>query len=124
MVLARWVSVPGGAAVLVGDSIRLSGRGTAQARALGRWFAAEAGAAPTAILVSPYRRTRETAARRAAGAWEPAMSASGRAKLPVSPLALSTKHKGYRGWRRRRWGGRRAATMPLASLPPLSPRHA
>ncbi len=51
-------------AVTVRDpDVPLSERGTGQARALGRWLARDpAIAPPSAILVSPYRRTRETAA--------------------------------------------------------------
>jgi len=55
--------------------IPLSERGTAQAGALGRWFAESAGGTPTAILVSPYRRTRETAAHIAQAAGWPLFGA-------------------------------------------------
>lgn len=42
--------------------VPLSARGTAQAGALGRWFGGNPASSPTALLVSPYQRTRETAA--------------------------------------------------------------
>src|SRR3954449_7833183 len=42
--------------------VPLSARGQEQARALGRWFGQEIAVPPTAILTSPYRRTRETTA--------------------------------------------------------------
>jgi hydroxyethylthiazole kinase-like uncharacterized protein yjeF len=52
-------------AVTIRDpDIPLSERGVGQARALGRWLARDpAIAPPSAILASPYRRTRETAAQ-------------------------------------------------------------
>jgi ADP-dependent NAD(P)H-hydrate dehydratase len=55
--------------------IQLSERGTAQAEALGRWFGREAGPPPTMILVSPFRRTRETAAQIAEAAGWPLFGA-------------------------------------------------
>jgi ADP-dependent NAD(P)H-hydrate dehydratase len=55
--------------------IPLSERGTAQAGALGRWFGHEADAPPTTILVSPFRRTRETAAHIAEAAGWPLFGA-------------------------------------------------
>ena len=55
--------------------IQLSERGIAQANALGHWFGREAGRAPTTILVSPYHRTRETAAHIAEAAGWPLFGA-------------------------------------------------
>jgi len=55
--------------------IPLSERGTAQAAALGRWFKHQGKNAPTTILVSPYRRTRETAAHIAEAAGWPLFGA-------------------------------------------------
>jgi broad specificity phosphatase PhoE len=49
-------------AVTVRDpDVPISERGTGQAEALGRWLAREHGDPPSAILASPYQRTRETA---------------------------------------------------------------
>ncbi len=55
--------------------IQLSARGTTQADALGRWFGREAGPPPTTIIVSPYHRTRETAAHIAEAAGWPLFGA-------------------------------------------------
>ncbi|CAA9565667.1 MAG: hypothetical protein AVDCRST_MAG18-1458 [uncultured Thermomicrobiales bacterium] len=56
--------------------VPLSERGVEQARALGRWFGGSLSPAPpTAVLTSPYRRTRETTAYLAAAAGWPIFGA-------------------------------------------------
>lgn len=55
--------------------IPLSALGSAQAEALGRWCAGEGHVRPTMILVSPYQRTRETAAKIAQAAKWPLFGA-------------------------------------------------
>ncbi len=55
--------------------IPLSPRGVAQAEALGRWSAGVGAIQPTTILVSPYQRTRETAATIAQAAGWPLFGA-------------------------------------------------
>lgn len=64
-------------AVTIRDpDVPLSERGGGQARALGRWLARDAAFdPPSAILVSPYRRTRETAAQIAEAAGWPLFGA-------------------------------------------------
>jgi len=75
--------------------IPLSERGGAQAAALGRWFGHEAGRAPTTILVSPYRRTRETAAHIAESADWPLFGAI-ETGAPVAGEERPTRRTGER----------------------------
>ena len=75
--------------------IPLSERGTAQAAALGRWFGHQAEGAPTTILVSPYRRTRETAAHIAEAAGWPLFGAV-ETGAPVAGEERPARHTGER----------------------------
>lgn len=75
--------------------IPLSERGTAQAAALGHWFGREAGPAPTTILVSPYRRTRETAAHIAEAAGWPLFGAI-ETGAPIAGEERPARHTGER----------------------------